>query len=224
MSDHRVLHRRLHRRLLAVALVVLLAQILAGCASLTNMTSARTLPANEVEFVFGLGFSDAKLDFDDAGETNVPIPGLDFMLRYGITDLDEVALRIATFGFFVADYKRAIISEGSVLMSVGVGLGATRYPEFDLDTTRDEVVTLIDVYLPLYFDFMLSDKVALLASPKYVFRNTYGPETDAPSLLGLSTGMKFGLQAGVLVEFAYAKEVSGARENIWQLMFSMFFH
>jgi hypothetical protein len=147
------------------------------------------------------------------------------MVRYGMTDQDEVGARLANLGTFaVVDYKRSLVNTGVLYFSAGAGLGGTSITYGDTSKT-----TIIDLYVPLYFDYKINEDLALITSPKYIFRTGLNQDVNGQSVtttssqVGLSGGVKIGQEKGVILEAAYTKELQDAKTGYWQVMASLFF-
>jgi len=194
---------------------------ISACASITAMQGAETLKAKETKTVVGLGYSkDLQLNKGD-GETTA-IPSVDVLVRYGLTDQDEVAARASNYGSYLElDYKRAIINSSKFLLSVGAGIGGTKFSVGSGENLAS--TTILDFYLPVYVDFPMGEKLSLLASPKLIQRFVITSEdSSANTQAALSGGVKFGKDSGVILEAAYAKELSDSKSDYFQVMASIF--
>jgi len=192
--------------------------MLSACASITSMQSARTLKKEQEAFAVGVGFTNLHLDVGAEERVSTPVIAVDVMGRYGITDDDEIGLRVTNiFSFAVADYKRALVRDGSVIVSAGAGIGGTSY------STSDERFLLIDFYLPLYVDIPLSDDVSLVFAPKYILRGRWKETSEFSNQLASSGGIRIGKEQGVMAEAAYASVLEDSSQNYWDWRLSFFF-
>jgi hypothetical protein len=183
-----------------------------GCASTTAMQTAKPLGKGVSQFSYALSASSLKrLETDTVATT---IPGVDVMLRFGMTNHDEVGFRLANFGsFFLFDYKRSLARTKPLYVSAGAAFGAMH---FFKDTAGNSQV--FDIYLPLYVDLTLKRDVALVFSPKYIFRT----EEFHGRQIALSGGVRLGERQGFLIEAAAAQNDGGPRTRYWQVMVSRF--
>ncbi|MBS1983699.1 MAG: hypothetical protein JST16_05955 [Bdellovibrionales bacterium] len=201
-----------HLKLMATTACVLLGS--ARCASVTNMHSAKTLAEGESSHTLGVTYGNVKLN-DDSGSIDATAPAIDYMYRYGLTSQDELGLKIAGTGtYFMGDYKRGLVTSGSVLVSAGLGLGGTQYSVGDVSTK------IVDIYVPLYTDFVVSDMFSLIAAPKYVLRFV---DSEKFSQAGGSFGFKWGKESGMIAEVGYLHQFGNVSVNYWQVSSGFFF-
>jgi hypothetical protein len=197
---------------------------LGGCASITSMTTAKTLDQGDSKFIVGLGYSNLKLKVDSP-DSSLKVPGADFMYRYGITNKDEIGIRIANFSFLIGDYKRSLLATDKFGVSLGAGIGGTSYSSSATvsGTSNSSSTTIVDFYVPLYLDFYAAENVTLFTAPKYIYRIASGDDASNSSQFALSGGVKFGQKSGVMLEAAWSKQLSGGDASFWQGMFSFFY-
>jgi hypothetical protein len=183
---------------------------LASCASLTAMQSARPLAEDEQQFSYAVSASQLKPLSDS---TRQAFPGVDLMARGGLTDRDELGFRLANTGtFLLVDYKRSLVANPSFYLSAGLAAGGIVIK----DSTGES--SIFDLYLPVYVDIALRKDIALVFSPKYIFRT----EAFHGRQAALSGGIRLGNRQGFLFEAAVAQEEKGPRERYWQFMISRF--
>lgn len=183
-----------------------------GCASITSMQTAKPLAKDVQQFSYAVSASRIKTNPKDTVATTVP--GVDLMVRRGLTDHDEIGIRVANFGsFFLLDYKRSLARTKPLYISAGVAFGAMAFFE---DSAGDSQV--FDVYLPVYADLTLRRDVALIFSPKYIFRTKefHGRQ------IALSGGVRLGERQGFIIEVAASQNDGGPRQRFWQVMISRF--
>ncbi len=192
-----------------------------GCASITAMKTAKTLKAGQVSFAGQLNYSNTKIFPEDNESPN--FTGADFMVTYGWTDHEEVSVRASSwFTYFTFDYKRAIVSDGPVLFSLGAGLGGTMIDEGQSGVNAGGT-TILDFYLPAYVDFVVSDMTTLFLVPRYILR-TNPNASSKTSQLGSSGGIKIGQESGIILEAAYSQDINVSDVNYFQVGIAAFFN
>src|SRR5688572_3756315 len=105
--------------------------LLPACASITSLTTAKTLKEGDLEVTAAAGYSNLKLKIDEddisGGNPDFKVFVVDIAGRYGITDQDELGLRAVNIGYFMGDYKRSLIASSAFGLSAGAGLGYTSW-------------------------------------------------------------------------------------------------
>jgi hypothetical protein len=184
--------------------------VFTGCASITAMQSAKTLAKDEKQFTYGVSISQLKPLIDSLRTT---IPSADVMARVGLSDRDEFGFRVANLGtFLLFDYKRSIVANPSFYLSAGAAAGGIVLKDSSGESS------IFDIYLPAYVDIALRKDLAIVFSPKYIFRT----EAFHGRQVAFSGGLRLGNRQGFLVEAAVAQTDDGKRERNWQFMISRF--
>jgi hypothetical protein len=205
-----------------------LVSLLSACASVTSLTGAKTLKEGDREFAIAAGYSNLKLKISDSDlggdEPSTTVPNLDAALRYGLTDKDELGIRLVNFGAMtIGDYKRSLYTSEQFAVSVGAGLGYTKFTSsFGADSSS---TTIVDLIVPAYADYYASKDLTLYTAPRFIFRKIAGDSSDTQTMMGVNLGLKFGQEAGVLFEGGYAFQLGQdeSLENGWQVMAGFFF-
>ena len=192
-----------------------------ACASITSLTTAKTLKAGESQWTVAGTYSNLKLKTDDVVSGSSPsltTPGIDVAYRRGLTDDDEIGLRLAgTMTYYQGDYKRALLKGGPLELSIGGGLGGTQY------SVGTESTTIVDFYLPtVYVDFNVSDNFTIFTAPKFIYRKST-LNGGSGSQMAVSGGIKWGKSAGVIVEGGWTKFFKDGVDSGWQLAAGFFF-
>lgn len=193
-----------------------------GCASITSLTTAKTLEAGASEWTAAATYSNLKLNLNtqdlQSGDTSATAPGIDVAYRYGLTNDDEVGVRLSgTLTYYQADYKRALLREGPFALSLGAGVGGTHY------SIGDTSSTIVDFYVPtVYGDYNIADGITLFTAPKYIYRVS-SLSGAGGSQLAVSGGVKWGKTSGVIVEGGWSKFFRDGISSGWQFALGGFF-
>ncbi len=196
---------------------------LGACASITSLTTAKTLKGGTSEWAVAGTYSNLKLNQSEEdiakGDVATTAPGVDVQWRYGLTDDDEIGLRAAnTLTYFIGDYKRALVKGSDFGLSIGAGIGGTQY---SIGTVSN---TVLDFYVPTVFaDFYVSDSMTIFAAPKFMFRMQMGDVSSNMSQLAVSGGMKWGKDSGVILEGGWSKAFVDGAGSGWQVAAGYFF-
>ncbi|NCN27198.1 hypothetical protein GW915_06430 [bacterium] len=195
--------------------------MLNNCASVTNLQSAETLPEGEYSHTIAAGYGEVNLDNDNGVIGSAA--AFDYMLRYGLTDQDEIGFRLVNFAtYFQGDYKRKLYDDGAVKLSAGLGLGGTKVT-IGVGTSETSL-TFVDVFVPVYADYWFDDLKAIFISPKYMLSfSSGGGSSETFHRLGGSVGFRWGKSQGVLTEVGYLKTLSEDNLDLWQVMVGGFF-
>lgn len=200
---------------LACALVLLLG----ACSSATNLTGAKTQKAGEHETYIGGSYSGSLVRNNESSTDSTTVPGFDVAVRYGVTDLDEVGAGLRNAGQYSFDYKRSLMKDAKMALSVGAGLG---YLGVTVGTTK---TTYMDFSFPVYFDYSLGDDMTLLLSAKYLLARVSGDAVTSASNnnLGFSGGIRFGEDSGFHLEYGLLKSLADGGGTAWQASAGFFF-
>lgn len=173
-----------------------LALALGACSSATNLTGAKTQKAGEYEIYAGGSYSKNLVRNSDTGSTTAA--GFDIAGRYGITDVDEVGAGYRNAGQVTFDYKRNLIDDSQMALSVGAGIGYLNVTVGSVSTTY------MDFAIPVYYDYKLSQDTTLLVSGKYLLSRISGDvDSQSASSLGLAGGARFGEDSGIHTEIGF---------------------
>ena len=196
---------------------------LANCASVANLQTAETLSQGEISNTIAMGYGEVDLDTDSTTEAVAGTATIDYMLRYGLTDVDELGVRLTNFGAYIStDYKRKLYDDGSIKLAAGLALGGTKVT---VTTNAGEAsTTFFDIAVPLYADYWLDETKALFVSPKYMLSMISGTGTsDTYHRLGGSTGFRWGKTQGMIAEVGYLANLSEDNSDLWQFLVGGFF-
>ena len=180
--------------------------VLANCASLSTMQTARVLEKGESEHALGLGFYNSD---DFLGGDDISIPVLEYQYRRGIWNNFDAGIKLTNLGSLVLDGKYNLVNGQKWALATGLGLGY-----LDFESTVGNVTaksTIIDVMLPLYLSYDVGVMTSFYGAAKYVLRSistSGGTITGGGdgSLISGSLGLKVGKTSGALLE---ASLVSG---------------
>ena len=134
------------KKIFNIGILSVAVSMLGACASINNLTGAKTLAQGKHEIFVGVDYSNLlkKRDSVTASDTTF---GFDIAGRFGITNEDEVGVKLAnTLAYIGLDYKRAIIAGGPFRFSTGAGLGYLKYSVGTADFKE------IDLFVPAYVD------------------------------------------------------------------------
>ena len=183
-------------------LVVGSALLLSSCASLTGFQDGRTIGENRGEVMVSLNISQSPnfIDLDestDSAFSNIiptfSFPNLEVGGRYGIIDKLDITLKMNTnlnvavgtkYQFLGDQSSKFALATGLDVGTFGLGLG------------------LWNVQIPLYASFHPSPKVAIYASPRFIYQFTTFADLANWNYLGGNVGLlfgkkhKFGIDAG----------------------------
>jgi hypothetical protein len=206
------------RKGLALGFLVLAS---ARCASVTNLHTAKVLEKGAHSHTIAGGVGNVDLDGGD-GELASKTIAVDYMFRYGLTEKDEVGVKLTNLGAYaMADYKRALIEGEKFYLSAGAALGGT---QVTMSVGEEEAsTTFIDIYVPVYADYWVTPTMALYASPKYILRTVSGESSDVSHQVGVSGGFRWGQSSGFLAEIGYNKQLGEGDLSYWQAMGGFFF-
>lgn len=193
-----------------------LATMLGACSSATNLTGAKTLKEGSHEIFVGGSYSGNLIRNSDSDSTTAM--GFDVAGRYGVTNDDEVGFAYRNAGQLVFDYKRALMSDSEMALSIGAGMGYLNV------TVLDSSTKYMDFFIPLYFDYKIEKDVTMLLSAKYLLARAssdLGGSVTANNI-GFSGGARFGEDSGFHAEFGYLLSLAENGSNAWQTSLGYF--
>lgn len=203
-------------RLINNIVMITLLSVLGACASINSLTRAKNLKAGTHELYAGIEYSNL-LRKMDGGDTDTNTFGVDVAGRYGITDQDEVGVKLAnTLAYFGADYKRGLIT-GDFNVSAGAAVGYLKY------TVGSNSFSQIDMGIPVYVDYEASEELVFFASPKFQYSLVSGDNASSFSSLVLSAGARLGQESGVHFEFGYGIPFNKGADGMWQANAGIYF-
>ena len=171
-----------------------------GCANMSTLQTAQTLPKGQNEFVVGAGYftmpalndiaSDAASATGDDTNVAFALPYAEVAFRRGLGENIDAGAKLTLIGTAAADVKYRFLNSDGFAMAAGLGVGGVQIGG----------LLLMDVTVPFYMSIDLSDSFALYASPKYNLRII----GDQPIHMGGATlGTKIGSDFGAYIEFTY---------------------
>ncbi|MCB0415689.1 MAG: hypothetical protein KDD50_15225 [Bdellovibrionales bacterium] len=177
---------------------------LSACASLSGTQTARTLKKGETESAFGGGqYSSGGLTESLQGGSTEKFssPYLEYSYRQGLSDNLDMGVKLTFIGSALADVKYNLFANDKWAVSVGGGLGYMSLKVGDVETS------IIDVLLPLYTSYDISDKWAIYFIPKMIHRSINSNNLSGTSVLtGANLGLKWGKKTGVMFEVGQFNE------------------
>lgn len=185
--------------------VLLAAALLAGCASMSTMQTARTTPKDAVVGLLGAGVVNSEFALGELDTITINAPFLEVGGRYGINEKLDVGLKLTIIGTAVGDVKYQFLGnqESKLAGSVGFGLG---YLSIESGDSKSK---MFDIMTPLYFSYHPAEWLSLYASPRYVFRiNSYTTDdtttgSSSSHWYGATGGIRLGNRAGFMAEYSY---------------------
>ncbi|MBL0099895.1 MAG: hypothetical protein IPP49_07475 [Saprospiraceae bacterium] len=173
--------------------------LFSGCASLTGYQDGKSIGKDNGEIMVSLNLSQSPSfnDIEDStGITDIPrfaFPNIEIGGRYGATDKLDITLRLNTNLNIGVGAKYQIV--GDRLSDFAMGVGA-EIGTFGL------ITGLWNAQIPLYLSFHPSERMAIYATPRYIYQFTTVGNTSGWNYLGGNIGLlfgskhKFGIDAG----------------------------
>jgi hypothetical protein len=189
-----------------------------GCANMSGLQTGRVVPKGQAEINLGVGTYNSKAFSEALEEDTEGTVELDEVssaygeinYRQGVAENWDAGLKLTLIGTAQVDAKYQFVkSEGNGFdMAAGLGLG---HMEIKSGSGDEEVkTTMIDVVLPLYMSYNISDNFAVYLNPKYIVRNIKTDnDSGSTSLYGGAAGVKIGKDWGCYLETAYQKAAKG---------------
>lgn len=193
--------------------IVLSAILLGGCANLSTLQTARTVPKGQLRFVFGAGWYDsAPLDrlLEKSGldaYEDLSYPVFDLSVRGGIAKKVDFGGKASLLGGMGGDLKYQLLDFEVLAAAVGLGLSYQYVPLKRIADGVKDAFHMIDLSFPLYLSFDLSTLWTLYGSGKFIVRQFFGEFSGAAHLGMVSAGVKFGEGWGALAEISYFKSL-----------------
>jgi hypothetical protein len=221
-----------------------------ACINMSSLQTAETLKPNTSRVIIGGGYYQSpavlaglETNEDEEAETldsefeELKVPYLEVGARYGLMEDLEVGAKLTLIGTIAADGKYRFYESGAVSLAAGLGLG---YVDIESSAGSGETESkaksrIIDVMLPLYASYRVSEMFALYTSPKYVYRNistsstvgegelkTEESDSSGLSLLGGTLGFMVGSSWGLALETTYMTAI-GDEFKMMQVAAGVFF-
>ncbi len=198
----------------AVSVLLPLAVVLAGCPSSTIMHTAKPVRTGVTQIgINAVGYSPQT----DAG--GAVVPTFEVQARRGLSDSSDIGVRYSFPLTLTVDYN-LLVANGAVPISIDPTLAPTYFSFTDTTTDQygnstNQTVSLFMLYgyLPVLFDVISTDSLALTLSPRvgfwYASAAVSGDSTlAANSGVSWVWGMGAGLRIGGHEGFAVMPEVS----------------
>lgn len=169
---------------------------LISCVNMTTYQTADTLKPNESYTYYGGGYYRGSSLNDNVEATFIEVG-----YRRGLTDKMDAGAKWIIGGAAVIDVKYHLISEQNYDVSVGGGLGSLFLSSTETSTesrisiTKPEI-TVIDLIVPVYVSYKLSEGAVPYFSPKFIFRNDMSTVGDKISPSGAMGGGTLGIMLG----------------------------
>ncbi|MBI2061507.1 MAG: hypothetical protein HYT87_17340 [Nitrospirae bacterium] len=165
-----------------------------GCASMSALQTARTLPQGQVVVVGAAGVTGVHVESSDpgAGDEDFVLPVVESMARLGVWPGLDVGLKYFVGGI-LADAKYQFHGREPA-SDTGLAAG------FGVDYSGRDV-NWWDLYFPIYASYDPSEWFSVYGSPRYVLRlaDTLGNH----HLLGAVGGIAMGKEKRVFIEAGY---------------------
>ena len=203
-----------------------------GCVSTSALQTGRTLDKGNtrMHFVGGVyyspSFDEAVEDAIEEDEVTLSAPYLEFALRHGVTENFELGGKVTLPGGLTLDGKYQLHDADDIAVSAGLGLGYFSFkepssneesdpecvsdcdgenPVYETYVDTNEPFTIIDVIVPIYASYHVSEEFALYTSPKYILRSV---NDDYSNHLGITMGTRLGNDWGFFLEGTYMSALS----------------
>jgi hypothetical protein len=155
-------------------IILAFALIATGCANFASFQSADTVP--EGEGVLGVGASYTAYEIDIGDEpTSATVPAVNIWYRRGITDEFELHTNVwLPFGATIGA-KYQLLGERKTPgfgFSLGADIGYLSISTGSGDTEAS--TSLLDIYVPVYTGYRVSESFAVYLTPKYIMRAAFG--------------------------------------------------
>ncbi len=173
-----------------------------GCASLTGYQDGRSVGEGNGEASVSLNFSQspAFIDIEDSIEvTSIPrlaFPNLELGGRYGVSDKLDVLLKLNTNLNVGLGAKYQVVGDrmSPFAMALGAEVG-----------TFGLVVGLWNFQLPAYFSVHPNDRIAIYATPRYIYQFTTIGGVEGWNYIGGNAGILFGKKHKFGIDLGYYK-------------------
>ena len=174
-----------------------LTMLLANCASVSTLQTARVL--DEGDSFHSIGLSLYSSD-DFIGGDDISLPLIEYTYRRGVWEDIDFGIKLALIGASVIDMKYNLISDDKLALATGVGIGYLSYTS--TVNGQDSDSTIIDFILPLYLSYDIGEKTTLYSAAKYMFRTISNDvvSTEDDSLVSATGGVQLGRKSGVFLE------------------------
>ena len=202
-------------------LLTLLTAMLANCASLSTMQTARVHKPGKSQHALGFGFYNSD---DFIGGDAISIPVLEYAYRRGVWDDIDLGIKLTNLGAMVGDLKYNLVDGKNWAVATGLGIGYLDFESSSNGVTATS--TIIDIIVPIYLSYDFSKMTSLYSAGKYIQRaistSDSGITTEDGGMMSASLGFKYGDSAGVLLEGSF---VSGLDNDFTgsQFNFGYFF-
>jgi len=207
-----------------VSVMAMLAGVF-GCANMSALQTAKTMPAGDGRVLVGGGYYASPSVNEGVGdvtgeEADLKFPYLEVGYRRGIVENFELGAKATLPGTIAVDGKYQLVNTGRFALAGGLGAG---YLSLSSGEGEEKTTTrIIDVTVPVYASFDLGEYVALYTSPKYLLRMTSGDTSGTGHLAGATGGVRLGNGTGVFVEGTYLRDLK-ADFNAVQVNGSFYF-
>ncbi|MFZ1751279.1 MAG: hypothetical protein WAU01_13840 [Saprospiraceae bacterium] len=160
-----------------------------SCASLTGYQDGKTIGKDNGEAMISLNisqspeYSNIEDSFDIEDIPSFIFPNIEVGGRYGVAENLDVTLRVNTNLNLAIGAKYQILGDRSADFAVSLG---AEVGTFGL------VTGIWNAQIPVYFSYHPSEKVALYASPRYIFQFSTIGGTEGWQYAGGNIGVLFG--------------------------------
>jgi len=148
------------RALAATLLMTLAVGPAPGCASLSDMTTARPLGAGRFELGVALTFYPSLEEPEIVG-----LPAVDLAFRYGVGERVDLGVRVSSMLMLMLDAKVVVVDEADHGVALLPAAGISFAPLVSDALVRGDV--MIQLELPVLVDYRFDDTHTLTLSPRY---------------------------------------------------------
>ncbi len=189
---------------LILALVAIFAT--SGCANYASFQSADTVPEGQGVAGIGMTYSGYEAEVGDQTES-FSVPALNLWYRRGITEEFEVHGNIwIPFGASLGAKYQLLGGRKTpgLSLSLGADLGYLSITTGSGDTEAS--ASVLDVYIPVYTGYRVSEGFAVYFTPKYILRAAFasassGSAEASDNELYHTPGATIGVAIGSDIEF-----------------------
>ncbi len=180
-----------------IILLLISTFLLANCASVSTLQTARVLEKGDSFHSLGMGLYSSD---DFIGGDDISLPLIEYTYRRGVWDKIDLGLKITLIGSAVVDAKYNLINGEKFALATGLGIGYMSFESESGGVTAES--TIFDFMVSLYASYDVGKMSSLYSSVKYMLRTISSDiaTNNDGSLLSGSLGVKVGEKSGVFLE------------------------
>lgn len=147
--------------------------VLFGCPASQTWTTARTVPAGEIQHAAGVEFLGLTWDCPEAAGTScvdpigfVAVPFPAYSLRIGAADMLDIGFKVSSSGSFGADFKVQLVETDFFDLALDPG------------ATTPFIFSFTYFTMPILFSLNFSDMMTLTLYPKVAYWAVYDKDIE----------------------------------------------